>query len=214
MQCRRSVTHGTPATYGAGMTTYVAFLRAINLGATRRFPKEAIVAATEAAGFTDVATHIGTGNVRLSTRMRSRDRIESALEKAYEVSRGFEVPTIVYTASELRDLVADVDRHGDGHDGKHYVWLLKEEPTDAVRRARGAGGRARACVLLAARGAPAGRRRVPRREAPRDRREADRRGDQPQRDGPAGGCREVVLSRAHPDAPTAPGARTGGRRVG
>lgn len=133
MQCRRSVTHGTPATYGAGMTTYVAFLRAINLGATRRFPKEAIVAATEAAGFTDVATHIGTGNVRLGTRMRSRARIESALEEAYRVDRGFEVPTIVYPASELQDLVADLDRYGKGHDGKHYVWLLKEEPTDAVR---------------------------------------------------------------------------------
>ena len=33
------------------MTTYVGFLRAINLGATRKFPKEAIVAATEGAGW-------------------------------------------------------------------------------------------------------------------------------------------------------------------
>ena len=33
------------------MATYLGFLRAINLGPTRKFPKDAIVAATEAAGF-------------------------------------------------------------------------------------------------------------------------------------------------------------------
>ena len=65
------------------MPTTLAFLRAINLGATRKFPKAEIVAATEAAGGTDVATHINTGNVRLATRMRSRERIEAALEAAY-----------------------------------------------------------------------------------------------------------------------------------
>jgi uncharacterized protein (DUF1697 family) len=113
------------------VTTYIAFLRAINLGATRKFPKEAIVAATEAAGFTDVATHINTGNVRLETRMRSRARIEEALETAYLADRGFEVPTIVYTADELRGIVEDAD--GFDHDGKHYVWLLKEAPSATLR---------------------------------------------------------------------------------
>ncbi len=110
------------------MTTYVAFLRAINLGAKRKFPKEAIVAATEAAGFTGVATHINTGNVRLETRMRSRARIEAALEAAYRADRGFDVPTIVYSTGELVDVVADADRFGEGHGGRHYVWLLKDEP--------------------------------------------------------------------------------------
>ncbi|WP_134765017.1 DUF1697 domain-containing protein [Nocardioides sp. 1609] len=113
------------------MTTHVAFLRAINLGATRKFPKEAIVAATGTAGFDDVATHINTGNVRFSTRMRSRARIEDALERAYLADRGFEVPTVVYRTDELRDVVTDAD--GFGHDAKHYVWLLKEAPTAALR---------------------------------------------------------------------------------
>ncbi|QCW49909.1 DUF1697 domain-containing protein [Nocardioides dongxiaopingii] len=113
------------------MPTYVAFLRAINLGATRKFPKEAIVAATGAAGFDDVATHINTGNVRLSTRMRSRTRVEDALERAYAADRGFEVPTIAYRTDELRAVVADAD--GFGHDAQHYVWLLKQEPSAALR---------------------------------------------------------------------------------
>ncbi|MEO9323169.1 DUF1697 domain-containing protein [Nocardioides sp. C4-1] len=116
------------------MTTYVAFLRAINLGARRKFPKDAIIAATEGAGFTDVATHINTGNVRLETRVRSRARIEAALEEAYEADRGFAVPTIAFTVVELRDLVAEADRLSEGFEGGHYVSLLKQEPSaDAAR---------------------------------------------------------------------------------
>ena len=54
------------------MATYIAFLRAINLGAKRKFPKDAIKQAVEDAGFTDVETYINTGNVRFDSTMRSR----------------------------------------------------------------------------------------------------------------------------------------------
>lgn len=113
------------------MATYVGFLRAINLGATRKFPKDAIAAAVEGAGFSAVETYINTGNVRFETSMRSRARIESALESAFLADRGFEVPTIVFTPAELREIAADAERFADGHAGRHYVSLLKEEPTQA-----------------------------------------------------------------------------------
>ena len=114
------------------MATYVAFLRAINLGAKRKFPKDAIRAAVEGAGMTGVETYINTGNVRFETAMRSRARIETALEEAFLADRGFEVPTIVFTTAELR-AVAD-EAAGFGHSGRHYVSLLKEEPSaEAVR---------------------------------------------------------------------------------
>ncbi|MFC6287826.1 DUF1697 domain-containing protein [Nocardioides sp. GCM10027113] len=111
------------------MPTYVGFLRAINLGATRKFPKDAVVAAAEGAGFSDVATHLNTGNVRVSTALRSRARVESALEEAFAADRGFAVPTVVLTPAELRAVAADADALGGGHDGMHYVSFLKEEPT-------------------------------------------------------------------------------------
>ncbi len=110
------------------MTTYVAFLRAINLGAKRKFPKDDVVAVTEAAGFTDVATHLNTGNVRLGTTLRSRAGIEEALEAAYLADRGFEVPTMVFTSAELVEIAAEAARLGEGHTGKQFVSLLKAEP--------------------------------------------------------------------------------------
>lgn len=124
------------------MATYIGFLRAINLGATRKFPKDAIAAAVERAGFTGVETYINTGNVRFDTRMRSRPRIETALEAAFLADRGFDVPTIVLTPAELRAIAADAERFADGHDGRHYISLLKQEPTAAQVAAVEAAGTA------------------------------------------------------------------------
>lgn len=117
------------------MATYLGFLRAINLGANRKFPKADIVAATEAAGFRDVATHINTGNVRIDTTMRSRARIEHALEAAYVADRGFEVATIVFRPEELCAIADEAEDLAAAHPGTQYVSLLKQEPgADLARR--------------------------------------------------------------------------------
>lgn len=108
------------------MPRYVAFLRAINLGAQRKFPKDAIIAATEAAGGVDVATHINTGNVRLTSRRRSVGSVEEALEQAYAADRGFDVPTIACTWAQYADLAAETDAWAPGDGRRHYVTLLKQ----------------------------------------------------------------------------------------
>jgi uncharacterized protein (DUF1697 family) len=123
-----------------GVPTYAAFLRAINLGPTRQFPKASIKEATESAGGVDVETYINTGNVRLTTGMRSRARVADALERAYASDRGFAVPTVVFTLSELVQIAADaLEISGDlaeeigaeaMADRRHYVSLLKDEPTE------------------------------------------------------------------------------------
>jgi len=123
------------------MATYVGFLRAINLGAKRKFPKEAIVRATEAAGFTDVATYINTGNVRFGTTLRSRARIEAALEEAYLAETGFAVPTIVFTTKELKEIAERALTFGESE--RHYVSLLKDEPSSAAIEAMEAASTAK-----------------------------------------------------------------------
>lgn len=112
------------------MATWIGFLRAINLGAKRKFPKGEIVAAVEGAGFTGVETYINTGNVRFDTTMRSRARIEAALERAFSERAGFEVPTICFTTTELREIAEHAESFG--HGGRHYVSLLKQEPSEAA----------------------------------------------------------------------------------
>jgi uncharacterized protein (DUF1697 family) len=113
--------------------TYVAFLRAINLGPTRKFPKAKIVDAVEDCGFTDVETYINTGNVRFDATLRSRAKVEEELEKAFEKHAGFAVPTIVMTPQELKQIAADATEVAKKHEntGAHYVSLLKAKPKAA-----------------------------------------------------------------------------------
>jgi uncharacterized protein (DUF1697 family) len=121
------------------MPTYIAFLRAVNVG-KRMFAKAAIVRACETAGCTDVETYINTGNVRVTTTLRSRAKVETALEKAFRSEAGFDVPTIVLTPKELSAVAADAAELADGHSGLLYVSLLKDAPTAAtVRKLDGAG---------------------------------------------------------------------------
>ncbi|MBS2937139.1 DUF1697 domain-containing protein [Nocardioides sp. J2M5] len=119
------------------MPTYVAFLRAINLGATRKFPKAAIVAATEAAGGRDVETYINTGNVRLTHSARSVAKVQAVLEEAYAAEAGFDVPTVVFTTKDLAALTARAEELHAEHDpsGQHYVTLYASAPAAAATRA-------------------------------------------------------------------------------
>jgi uncharacterized protein (DUF1697 family) len=133
--------------------TYIAFLRAINLGSTRKFPKAAIVRACEAAGFTDVETYINSGNVRVTTSMRSPAKVEAALEKAFEDEAGFEVPTVALTQKELRDIAADAVELGEGHDGRYYVSLLKRAPSTADAKRLDGEGREGERAIVRGRGA-------------------------------------------------------------
>ena len=116
----------------ARMPSYVAFLRAINLGAKRKFSKDEIRACVESTGATEVATHINTGNVLLTTKLRSRAKVEAMLEDAFRADRGFEVPTIVYTLAELQQMAADADEVAEELGDPvsvHYITLLKDEPS-------------------------------------------------------------------------------------
>lgn len=116
------------------MPSYVAFLRAINLGRTRKFPMADLRSCVEAAGFRDVETYIQTGNLRVSTSMRSVDRVAAALEAAFEADRGFVVPTVVLTPAELCRI------HDDAHgleplvegDVRRYVTFLKSPAPPGV----------------------------------------------------------------------------------
>ena len=71
------------------MPVHIGFLRAINLGPTRKYPMAELRAALTAAGFADVETHINSGNVKVSTPMRSRTKVETELERVFEADRAF-----------------------------------------------------------------------------------------------------------------------------
>lgn len=112
------------------MPTYVAFLRAINLGKNRKFPMAELRACLAAAGFADVETWIQTGNVRLRTPLRSAATVTRRLEEAFAADRGFDVPTVVLSPAELRavhDAALALSSPVEG-EVRRYVTFLRDPP--------------------------------------------------------------------------------------
>ena len=58
----------------------------------RKVPMAELRERLAAAGFTDVETHIQTGNIALTSTMRSQAKVEAAIEELLGEWRGFEVP--------------------------------------------------------------------------------------------------------------------------
>src|SRR3954454_6899875 len=111
------------------MPTHIGFLRAVNIG-KRQYKTADLRKALEGAGYGDVETHIQTGNIKITSPLRSRAKVEAALEELFLADRGFEVITMVLSPVELTRLAEDVEeiagRHGFEYG--HYVSLLKHEP--------------------------------------------------------------------------------------
>ena len=90
------------------MPTYIAFLRAVNVG-NRWVKMELLRNHLGANGFAEVATHIQSGNVRVTTPLRSSAKVERTLHDVISDEFGFDVPTIVRTPAELRTIAERAD---------------------------------------------------------------------------------------------------------
>ncbi|HET7736695.1 MAG TPA: DUF1697 domain-containing protein [Nocardioidaceae bacterium] len=115
------------------MPHHIAFLRAVNVG-KRQVRMAALREWLTADGFTDVETHIQTGNVRVGTSTRSAAKVEQRLEELLLEKCGFEVPCIMFTPTHLRQVYDDAlaiepPPYADRDDARRYVVFFKDAPT-------------------------------------------------------------------------------------
>ena len=87
------------------MPTYVALLRAVNVGGTGKLPMAELRAMAEAAGFASVRTYIASGNLVLDAD-RPQAEIKAALEQALAAYAGKSVGMMVRSAAEMAVVVA------------------------------------------------------------------------------------------------------------
>jgi uncharacterized protein (DUF1697 family) len=111
---------------------YVALLRAINLGATRRVSMPRLREVLTARGYGAVRTHLASGNVLLDSPLPEPE-LAAELSKAIEAEFGFDVPVILRMADELADVVA-ADPFGDvATDASRYSVSFVPEPLNPAR---------------------------------------------------------------------------------
>ncbi len=115
---------------GVKVTRYAAFLRGINIGG-RTIPMPELSAMFTAAGATDVATYIQSGNV-VFTKSGSLGDLAAKVERAIEKRTGFSAPVIVRSEDELRSLLERAPfADPKGAKPALHVVLLAHEPTKA-----------------------------------------------------------------------------------
>ncbi|MDE3129948.1 MAG: DUF1697 domain-containing protein [Acidobacteriota bacterium] len=88
------------------MSTFVALLRGVNVGAANRVAMPALRDALTEAGFAGVRTHLQSGNIVLSTRLAEREVSETVALVIGERC-GLRVPVVVRTGEELARVVAE-----------------------------------------------------------------------------------------------------------
>ena len=115
------------------MTTYVAFLRGVNLGASRAVAMPRLVELARGLGHEDVWTHLRTGNLAL-TSSEDAATVERGLTEVLEREYGTTIDVTVRTATALR-AVLEANPFPDGSPSRVTVaFLVGEAPAGLEER--------------------------------------------------------------------------------
>jgi uncharacterized protein (DUF1697 family) len=108
----------------------VAFLRAINVGGGHVVKMDVVRQIFEAAGATNVATFIASGNVIFDTPRRNLAELEGTLERALEKALGFPVTTFVRSTAEVSAVAGRIPFPDPQFEAGStmYVGFLKDAP--------------------------------------------------------------------------------------
>jgi uncharacterized protein (DUF1697 family) len=88
------------------MPSYVALLRGINVGKSKRISMADLRALVEHLGGTDVKTYVNSGNIVFGHEETSEEKLETAIADAIKDRIGHEVPVVIRTGAELAKIVA------------------------------------------------------------------------------------------------------------
>jgi len=113
------------------MTTWVALLGAVNVGA-RRVKMSRLVELFAAAGAVDPVTHVQSGNVVFDHELGDAEALTGELETALATGCGFDVPVFLRTGDELAAVVAACPFDEDDPKRLSAVFLAAEPDAEAV----------------------------------------------------------------------------------
>ena len=116
------------------MTTWVALLRGINLGKSRRVAMSDLRRILEDAGLGDVRTLLQSGNV-VFTGTGPAAKLEESIEREIDKELGMRVTVMVRSEAQLRKVIDANPFAAAGADPKqlHVVFLATQPPASAVR---------------------------------------------------------------------------------
>jgi len=118
------------------MTSYIALLRAVNVGGTGKLPMTELAAMCERAGFSKVKTYIASGNVVFQSA-KSEAQVKKLLEKALADYAGKPVGAMVRTAAEMAAVLAANPFPERATNATVAIFLDAAPPADALEKITG-----------------------------------------------------------------------------
>jgi len=118
------------------MGSFVALLRAVNVGGTGKLPMSELKQVCEELGFGTVRTYIASGNVAFTSR-KSEAGVKAVLEERLEAYAGKPVGVLVRTAAEMAQVLADNPFPRAAPNRTMAVFLDRAPPPDTLAGVRG-----------------------------------------------------------------------------
>lgn len=118
------------------MASFVALLRAVNVGGTGKLPMSELKAMCEELGFAEVRTYIASGNVVFASR-KSEAAVKAALEKRLKAFASKPVGVIVRSAAEMAQVSSDNPFPKAAPNRTMAIFLDAAPPKDALGAVRG-----------------------------------------------------------------------------
>jgi uncharacterized protein (DUF1697 family) len=118
------------------MTSFVALLRAINVGGTGKLPMSDLKAICEELGFAAVRTYIASGNVVFTSR-KSEAAVKAVLEKRLAAYAGKPVGVLLRSAAEMAQVLADNPFPEMAPNRTMALFLDRAPPADTLASLRG-----------------------------------------------------------------------------
>lgn len=117
------------------MPRYVALLRGINVGGNKKVAMADLRALLSGLGYTDVRTHLQSGNAVLTSPRRDPRQLAGAIEKGIKDRLGITVRCLVRNRDELRAVVDGNPFADVATDGSRMLALFLSERLDPKRLA-------------------------------------------------------------------------------
>jgi uncharacterized protein (DUF1697 family) len=118
------------------MGSFVALLRAVNVGGTGKLPMSDLKEMCEELGFGAISTYIASGNVVFTSR-KSEAAIKTALERRLEAYAHKPVGVLVRSAGEMAQVLADNPFPKAAPNRTMAVFLDRAPPPDTLTGVRG-----------------------------------------------------------------------------
>jgi uncharacterized protein (DUF1697 family) len=118
------------------MTSYVALLRAVNVGGTGKLPMEDLRVICERLSFQSVKTYIASGNVVFKSQF-DESTVRASLESALEEYAGKRFGVFVRTAQQMASIVSSNPFPERMPNRTFVLFLSAQPPNDLMNKAKG-----------------------------------------------------------------------------